>query len=198
VQRKLGAEPLGLLRFAFIELPLLLNGLRSGFEGLGDPNTTEVTVEGKDREFLVRESVYGMTYHTFQYEGQMSLDTVRQQQATRLNFLKRKLMEDIGQGEKIFVIKRSPTLRPEEVLPVYTALNELGRNWLLWMVPADAAHPSGTVETLLPGLLRGFLDRFAPLEDAHDLSISGWTAVCEAAWRLVGSAGVKSLSGEPR
>jgi hypothetical protein len=186
VQRQLGAEPLGLLRFSFIELPLLLRGLRSGFAGLGDPATTDVTADGKDREFVVRESVYGMTYHTFQYESQMHLETVRQQQATRLNFLKRKLMEDIGAGEKIFVIKRLPALRPEEVLPVYTALNELGRNWLLWMVPSDATHPSGTVELLLPGLLRGYLDRFAPSENAHDLSMTGWTAVCEAAWRAVG------------
>ena len=188
VQRSTGAEPLGLLRFSYIELPLLLRGLRCGFEGLGDPETVEVSVEGKEREFVVRESVYGMTYHTFQYESQMSLDTVRQQQAARLNFLRRKLLEDIGAGEKIFVLKRAPPLRPEEVLPVYAALNEAGRNWLLWMVPADAAHPSGTVEVLLPGLLRGYIDRFAPLENAHGLSLDAWTAVCTAAWRAVGGA----------
>jgi hypothetical protein len=186
VQRRMGAEPLGLLRFSYIELPLLLRGLRRGFDGLGDPNTTEVTAEGDDREFVVRESVYGMTYHTFQYEAQISLDTVRQQQATRLNFLRRKLMEDIATGEKIFVLKRSPPLRPEEVLPVYATLNEPGRTWLLWMVPSDAAHPPGTVELLLPGLLRGYLDRFAPPENAHELSLAAWTAVCEAAWRAVG------------
>jgi hypothetical protein len=186
VQRRLGAEPLGLLRFAYIELPLLLRGLRCGFEGLGDPGATEVTIEGKDREFVVRESVYGMTYHTFQYEHQHSLDEVRKQQATRLAFLKRKLMEDIGNGEKIFVLKRTPALRPEEVLPIYTILNELGCNWLLWMVPADAAHPPGTVEMLLPGLLRGYMDRFAPSENAHELSMPVWTAVCQAVWAAVG------------
>ena len=80
-------------------------------------------------------------------------------------------MEDIGAGEKIFVLKRTPALRPEEVLPVYATLNELGRNWLLWMVPADATHPAGTVEVLLPGLLRGYIDRFAPSENAHELSL---------------------------
>jgi len=44
-------------------------------------------------------------------------------------------MEDVAAGEKIFVLKRSPPLRPEEVLPIYAALNETGRTWLLWMVP---------------------------------------------------------------
>jgi hypothetical protein len=188
VQRKMGAEPLGLLRFSFIELPLLLRGLRCGFDGLGDPATVEVTAEGKDNEYVVRESVYGMTYHTFQYADQLSLDTVREQQATRLSFLRRKLMEDIANGEKIFVLKRFPPLRPEEILPIYTALNEIGSNWLLWMVPSDPAHPSGTLEVLLPGLLRGYLDRFAPHENAHDLSLRAWTSVCEAVWRSVGGA----------
>jgi hypothetical protein len=185
-QRRLGVEPLGLLRFSFIELPQLLRGLRRGFEGLGDPDRTTVTVDSKDGEFIVREAAYGITYHTFQFEHQMSLDAVRAQQGARLNFLKRKLMEDAANGEKIFVIKRAHPLRPEEVLPLYAILNELGWNWLLWVVPADQTHPSGTVEVLLPGLLRGYVDRFAPNDNAPDLSLPAWVAVCEAAWRAVG------------
>jgi hypothetical protein len=188
VQRMMAAEPLGLLRFSFIDLPMLLRGLRSGFAGLGEPETTEILVAGKDREFVVRETVYGMSYHTFQYEHQMTLDTVRRQQTTRLDFLRRKLMEDIAGGEKIFVVKRTPALRPEEVLPLFTALNQTRRNWLLWMVPADAKHNAGTVEMPLPGLLRGYIDRFAPVDNAHDLSLPVWTAICEGVWNAVGGA----------
>jgi hypothetical protein len=187
VQRRLGAEPLGLLRFCFIELPHLLNGLRRGFEGLGDPASTEVSVNGKDGEFVVKAPAHGMLYHTFQHEGELTIDTVRVQQSARLKFLRRKLMEDVAAAEKIFVVKRERPLRPEEVLPLYVALNELGQNWLLWVVLADEKHPSGTVEVLLPGLLRGYVDRFAPNDNAPDLSLSAWTAVCEAAWRAVGN-----------
>lgn len=186
VQRQYGAEPLGLLRFSYIELGQLLRGLRCGFAGLGDPDTTEISASGPDREIVVRETAYGMTYHTYQYETQIDLETVHRQQVPRLNFLRRKLLEDIGNGEKIFVLKRVPPLRPEEVLPLYAALNELGRNWLLWMLPADATHAPGTVEVLLPGLLRGYIDRFAPNDNAHDLSFAAWNAVCEAAWRAAG------------
>jgi hypothetical protein len=186
VQRVMGAEPLGLFRFAYIELPLLVRGLRSGFVGLGDPGTVEVTVDSGDREYMVRESVYGMTYHTFQYEQQISIETVREQQSARLHFLRRKLMDDIAAGEKIFVLKRLPPLRPEEVMSVFATLNEQGRNWLLWVVPSDAAHPPGMVEILLPGLLRGYMDRFAPKENAHGLSREAWTSLCVAAWRAVG------------
>ena len=186
VQRRLGADPLGLLRFSFIERIALLRGLRSGFEGLGDAGTTEVAIEGKEREYVVKETAYGITYHTFQYADRIELETVQAQQAARLRFLKRKLLEDIAAGEKIFVVKRAEPLRPEEILPIYTTLNEQGRSWLLWVVLADATHPSGTVEVLLPGLLRGYIDRFAPYDDAHDIALPAWTSVCEAAWRAVG------------
>ena len=71
-------------------------------------------------------------------------------------------------------------------MPIYMALNESALNRLLWVVPADEAHSPGTVEVLLPGLLRGYVDRFAPYANAPDLSLSAWTAVCEAAWRIQG------------
>ena len=186
VQRAMGAEPLGLLRFSWIEITNLLRGLRTGFSGLGDPGTVEIVVDGKDQEYLVKENVYGMSYHTFQYEHQLSIETARIQQDTRLRFLKRKLLEDAANGEKIFVIKRVEPLRPEEVLPIYAALNELGPNWLLWVLPADPTHPSGMVEVLLPGLMRGYVDRFAPYNNAPDISLPAWTELCAAAWKAVG------------
>ena len=188
VQRHLGAEPLGLLRFSFIELTSLLRGLRNGFAGLGEAATTELVVDGQDREYVVRDSVFGTTYHTFQFEHQIALEAVRAQQAARLKFLRRKLMEDIGVGEKVFVIKRGTPLRPEEILPLYAALNDLGRNWLLWMLPADATHPAGSIDVPLPGLIRGYVDRFAPYENAHDISHEAWRLVCEKVWASVGSS----------
>lgn len=188
VQRRLGAEPLGLLRFSFIEMVQLVRGLRLGFQGLGDPGTTEVSVDGKDEEYVVRDTVFGMTYHTWQYRAQIEIETVRRQQTTRLAFLKRKLMEDVAAGEKIFVVKRAnKPLAPEEVLPLYAVLNDLGSNWLLWVVPADQAHPAGTVDVLLPGLLRGYVDRFAPDDNAPDLSLDTWVQICAAAWRAAGT-----------
>ena len=57
---------------------------------------------------------------------------------------------------------------------------------LLWVLPADATHPSGMVEVLLPGLLRGYVDRFAPYSNAPDISLPAWTDLCEAAWKAVG------------
>jgi hypothetical protein len=41
---------------------------------------------------------------------------------------------------------------------------------LLWVEPADATNPPGSVVWLGEGLLKGHVDRFAPGETAHDFS----------------------------
>ena len=148
-----------------------------------------MTVAGKNREFMIRESDFGMKYHTFRHETDTDLATVADQQLKRLRYLKREFRDDIAVGRKIYVIKRSPeVLRAEEMLPIYTALNECGVNWLLWVVTADEHNPAGSVRTLLPGLLRGNVERFAPLDNAPDLNAASWTAVCKAVWKIAGGA----------
>lgn len=37
----------------------------------------------------------------------------------------------------------------------------------------------------MPGLLKGYIDRFAPEENAHDFSFDGWLQVCANACVLV-------------
>jgi hypothetical protein len=64
------------------------------------------------------------------------------------------------------------------------ALNRFGPATLLWVVPAEAGRPSGSVEVLMPGLLKGYIDRFAPEDNAHDLSFDGWLQLCANAHAL--------------
>jgi len=186
VQRQCGAEPLGLLRFSNIELGPLLRGLTMEFAGLGARENVELTLsEGERREYVLYQKQYALTFHTFKYEGEVDATVMMDQQIARLALLRRKLLEELRTGEKIFVCKRNEPLSEQEMLPLYAALNRFAANTLLFVTPADAAHPPGTVEQLMPGLLRGSIDRFAPPENAHDLSLESWLAVCVNAYRLV-------------
>jgi len=187
VQRRCGAEPLGLLRFANINLATLIRGIRSGFAGLGEPGTVLLVDDPADDEYVVRETMYDMTQHTFIYKADESPDGLLARQCNRLRFLRRKLMEDIRNGEKIFVYKRNLPLQEAEVLPLLMTLYDYGTNTLLWISPADEAHPAGSVERRVPGLLHGFIDRFAPSENAHDLSFDVWITLCRNAAALEGS-----------
>jgi hypothetical protein len=101
-----------------------------------------------------------------------------------LPLLVRKLREDLAEGEKIFVYHGMGRLGGADALPLVTALRRYGPNTLLWVELADADHPAGTVEPAGTGLLKGYIDRFAPGEDAHDLSLDCWIAICREAWRL--------------
>ncbi len=185
VQRRCGAEPQGLLRFSNLELHRLIWGLQRGFEGLGDVRNLEFWVAaGTRREYVIRDRQYSLVFHTFLYEGDVDHDGLLTQQARRLGFLQRKLLEDLQTGEKIFVCKRNAPLAEQDVLPLHAELNRYGSNTLLWVVPGDADHAPGTVDRLMPGLLRGHIDRFAPYEDAHALSLEVWLSICVNAFRI--------------
>jgi hypothetical protein len=178
-QRRCDAEPLGLLRFSSTFMRNLIRGIDSGFEGLGEIEDIDPRLEGAPRkEYMIHEKKFGLVYHTFVYEGQRSVWLMREQESARLKFLRRKFMEDLALAEKIFLYKFGSGVSEEEILPLHMALNRYGEATLLWVVPAERDRPAGTVEVLMPGLLKGYIDRFAPDDNAHDLSFDGWLRVC--------------------
>ncbi len=178
-QRRCDAEPLGLLRFSSTFMRNLIRGIDSRFEGLGEPDEIDPRLEGSPRkEYMIHEQRYGLVYHTFVYEGQRSAWLMREQESARLKFLRRKFMEELESTDKIFVYKFNPGVSEEEILPLYMALNRYSDATLLWVVPTARDRPAGTVEVVMPGLLKGYIDRFAPDDNAHDLSFDGWLRVC--------------------
>ncbi len=176
VQRGCDAEPLGLLRFSSIFLRPLIRGLDDRFEGLGNAASIEPRYEND--EYMIYEKVYGLVYHSFVREGERDVDRLREQEAIRLKFLRRKFLEELETGGKIFVYKGGATISDEEILPLHLALRRYADNTLLWVVPAERDRPPGSVEMVLPGLLKAYIDRFAPDDNAHDFSFDGWMRVC--------------------
>ena len=184
-QRRCDAEPLGLLRFSSTFMRNLVRGVENGFEGLGEVENIDPQLEGGPRkEYMIHEKKFELVYHTFVYEGQRSVWLMREQESARLKFLRRKFMEELYASEKIFVYKFNGPVSEEEILPLHMALNCYGRSTLLWVVPAERDRPAGTVEVVMPGLLKGYIDRFAPEDNAHDLSFDGWLRVCANAYVL--------------
>jgi hypothetical protein len=178
-QRLCDAEPLGLLRFSSTFMRNLIRGIEQGFQDLGEIEDIEPRLEGAPRkEFMIHEKRYGLVYHTFVYEGERSPWLIREQEAARLKFLRRKLLEELEAAEKIFIYRFSGPISEEEILPLHLALNRYGPATLLWVVPSGPEFPPGTVEVLMPRLMKGYIDRFAPDDNAHDLSFDGWLRVC--------------------
>jgi hypothetical protein len=178
-QRRCDAEPLGLLRFSSTFMRNLIRGIDNGFDGLGAVEDIDPQLEGTPRkEYMIHEKKFGLVYHTFVYEGQRSVWLMREQESARLKFLRRKFMEELESTDKIFIYKFGSGVSEEEILPLYMALNRHGDATLLWVVTAERDRPAGTVEVVMPGLLKGYIDRFAPDDNAHDFSFDGWLRVC--------------------
>lgn len=180
VQRACGAEPfLSLLRFAGMELPTLCRALDLGMRDFGDPANVEIRPDDKPRpEFVVHENRYRVFFHTFRHVDETNAELLHASESKRIAYCARQFLKELRWGNKILVIKRNDPLQEDEILPLFAALSVYGPNVLLWVVPADAAHAPGSVEVVEPGLLKGYIDRFAPYENAPDLSLNVWLEIC--------------------
>ncbi len=188
VQRHFGAEPIGLLRFAGLgDAYRLIRLLDDGFGSLGEPGSLRTIVVGG--EYWIQDCSYGVAYHTFRYPHDSKADVVLRENEVKTRYLARKLREDLENGEKIFVYKRTVTQDPHEILALHAALNRFGTvNKLLWVTPADEGHRPGDVEWVSDRLLRGTL-RSISLSDANDFDAATWLLLCRHAAAAFESAG---------
>jgi hypothetical protein len=183
-QRRCGAEPLGLLRFASAPLDKLIPGLEARFEGMGEYDQVEVKISENGSEYLVVDRRFGFLYHPWILAHEGEPEQVRQRETARLPFLRRKLLEDLEEGRKIFVYHAMGPLGEADALRLFLAVRTYGPGSLLWVELADDNHRAGMVEQVRSGLFKAYIDRFAPSENAHDLSLDCWMEICRNACRL--------------
>jgi hypothetical protein len=187
-QRAHGAEPLGLLRWTDMEPDGLIAALEAEFEGVGLPDNTELVIPPDIAgEYGTRDYRFGMRMHTFMSRREVPADKMYAQVCRRLQFLRDKLVADLGAGEKIFVYKITTRNLPEDELHrLHATVRRYGDNTLLYVRYADPEHPAGTVERAAPGLLIGYVERFAVSASGEGLGAQtvAWTDICRKAYRL--------------
>jgi hypothetical protein len=181
VQRLCGIEPLALLRFTATPLPSLINGLLSEFAGLGDPDFIELDIRGEKGEYILFERRYNLTYHTFIYANELSMDQVLRREAKKLTLMRRRMMDDLRAARRDYVIKHNDGLAEDDVIILSGLLRTFGPNNLLYVAPASAERPPGTVTRRLPGLAFGSMAAFAPYDNAAATSVDHWVALCRKA-----------------
>jgi hypothetical protein len=184
VQRACGAEPLGLLRFASAPLPKLLAALRARFKGLGEADNINVEVSENRREYMIRDRAFNFYYHAWVLVGEKTPAEILAREVRRVPFLVNKLIDDLTIGEKIFVYHGMQPLSLPNARSLVRAMRDYGQSTLLWVELADAEHTCGTVERIEEGLLKGYIDRFAPGENAHDFAKESWVLLCRHAASL--------------
>ncbi len=183
-QRDVGAEPISLLRFNGLPFRKLIKGVRTGFAGLAEGGNLEIRLIPELVEFMGYEAQYMMIYHTARHPPESDAKTLLGTERLKLRFLARKLMEDLEDGEKIFVLKKDEGLLLEEVMPLIDLVTRNGGT-LLWVTLADAEHPAGSVDLVEPHLMLGYVDRFAKLaRGPGDISHAIWQTMLANAHAL--------------
>ncbi len=183
VQRHFGAEPLSLLRWGYVSLNMLLDGLPSAFEGVGEPRYTELVVNDIGGEILAADTRFFNRMHTHVHHEKVERDTFLLEFCSKLKLLKRKMLEDLASGEKIFVHRRRQRLSDQEIMRLHESLQQYGANKLLCIRDPEPGRPSGTVEAMAEGLLIGYLDLTTrPMSDP--IQYDAWLAVCRQALAL--------------
>ena len=193
-----GVEPLGLLRFSQILPEKLVEALESRFEGIGSPEQTvidffetedfEAGNEPGNLEYRYNDRRFDTVMHTHIYKKDMPRDTMFVQTCRRMTFLRRKLIQDLEDGEKIFVYKIfHKNMETDELSRLYRAMRGYGNNTLLYVRYADERNPSGTVRRVDCGLLVGYISGFSmsyPDGQARAPDVPSWTRICKAASAL--------------
>ena len=193
-----GVEPLGLLRFSQILPENLVEALECRFEGIGSPEQTVVDFFGTEDfeagnepgnpEYRYNDRRFETVMHTYIYKKDMPRDKMFVQTCRRMAFLRRKLIQDLEGGEKVFVYKVfHKNLDDEELARLYRAMRGYGPNTLLYVRYADKKHPSGTVLQVDDGLLIGYISGFSmsfPEGRARAADLPAWTMICKAALAL--------------
>ena len=177
VQRHLGAEPHGLLRFAGIALDDLLAGLERGFAGVGEAVVVRTVPAGNGgTEYLICDDRYRIGLHTFGSTADGTAEQVRAKHGGRLQFLAGHFREWLRNGERVFVVQRPGQLTRSQALALLVRLRSFGPNGLLY-VDTEPGMPSGAIEQIEHGLFHGRLDQLAPAEEAGLSDLPGWLSL---------------------
>ncbi len=195
VQRHAGAEPIDLLRFAGLHIPIehrlhaITDAITRGFVGLGQPGTIHFEVGAPDdngqQEYVAQESVYELRYHTARHIGEIDAERLSQQQAQVLQVWRAKFLDDLRAADKVCVWKSNLPQRESDIRNLLATLLIYGRNNLLWVAQCDADHAAGTVDDLGGGLYKGYITRFAPYDRAFDIALDPWFAMCARAYQVI-------------
>jgi len=182
LQRRAGAEPMGLLRFASISLEGLVRGLHTRFAGIGDSDG--LVLSQNDGEYWIDVPKFCLRYHTELYEGEMTPEELVQLERRKVKFLAASLIVSLKSNSKIFVYLQRHPVTDSEFDAFRAALASYGPATLLWVAASDRTHPPDSVELLDEHLMVGYLGRLAPRQALYDVDYASWIAICRRAYDL--------------
>ncbi len=184
VQRHLGIENLGLLRWSAVSIGSLTTALTDRFKALENPGLYETRIKYAG-ESQMHHLPYDITFHSFIHQTEAAkLPDFHNRQVRQLCFLRDKLIRDVQQADKLFIFTQ-PVASIDEINALHHALSEIGPARLLVVQNANSACSSGTVVQSHPGLLIGYISKLAvsPVGN-HAIDFHTWRKILIQALKI--------------
>ena len=173
-----------MFRWTSITADNLSRLLGDRFEGFDEPQRYRLDI-APEGEYLLKEDVYSTASHTrVKVADVSSAEALLAQLARRQSFLKRKLLESLEEGRKIFVFKANKALEGELLAVIERDLLALGARKILYVMPQDEAHRGGSVTLASATRVIGYLSSFMP-----DTQFEQWDSIAKQAHRHFNGAG---------
>jgi hypothetical protein len=182
VQSAFFANQLGLFKFASTTIEGLIAALRTRFDALTSADHIDIRIrthgpQDEWREFWVMSKAYGIGFHAGR-AAVVDPDKLENIEIRRLGLLTRMFIEDMEEAEKIFIYKSNLNVARESIEELLVSMRAYGPVTLLWVTVETHDRAAGFVEEISEGLLRGYIDRFAPYEDVNAYSAEVWKTIC--------------------
>ena len=184
VQRRYGAEPLGLFRWNLTTSTSLLLGLSTGFDGLGDAAHLQLIVDPISKLYLVQDVRFDFEMHTFVFEGQIEGAKLFSKMCKVLRYLRDRLLDDLQDSRKCLIYK-DPDVDQAFIEALHAALRRYGPVKLLWILEIDgpaaasfADRVVGEVIQIGNGLFAGFVSCFGSADGTWNIQFDEWVAIC--------------------
>ena len=159
-QRFWGAEPLDLFRWGAPTTEMVIRMLRDRLSAIADPRYLRVSEASEtNAEYMIDHSFYRFRWHTWTNKGRMSAEKVLARQLVSLPWLASKLMEELTDASRIFVMKQDATMDASKAArELHDAMRTFGAPTLLWVTDGAAVAIHRTNDALFHGTLPQFSD----------------------------------------
>jgi len=185
VQRHFEAEPVGLLRWVYCPADMLITLLEQQFRGLGDLENLRLS-RTKWNEYFIKDTKYGITFHTFSYKDIVDEPMFMRQQSRRISYLANELLASLQEGNNRVVYKTGTGIIDAQIQRIYSLLQQYSANnkFLYVSVTSNKAQ-AGTILSVDSGFMHGKISRENPTRtqqgDVWDIPYDEWRSILEKA-----------------
>ncbi|GAN79607.1 glycosyltransferase family 4 protein [Acidocella aminolytica] len=192
VQRALGINTSSLFRWAFVDSEdAICEAISSNFSG----GFVFENLEPAGAGTMVRDRKLQIAFHSKQASVQhgefwefVHSNSERallfKEERKKFLYLAGKFIFNLEKNDQIYVLKRNQGIKDDAALRVHKTISSRGNGRVLYVVEATSSNQPGTVEKVVPGLVKGFIDRFAPIDQSDNPSLSCWESILQSASKV--------------